>query len=102
MLDGLDFTKTVSMPVLAERDGEEDFNQGPQEVDGEQQIDATANEEVKDAILETRDELLQDPGKLFDYIRVSQAMRDGEVIGYRLSPGKDPALFKKWDYKITI
>jgi general secretion pathway protein C len=95
MLDGLDFTKTVSMPVLAERDGEKDFNQGPQEVDGEQQIDATANEEVKDAILETRDELLQDPGKLFDYIRVSQAMRDGEVVGYRLSPGKDPALFKK-------
>jgi len=92
MLDGLDFTKTVSMPVLAEREGERDFDQGPQDVE---QIDATANEEVKSSILETRDELLQDPGKLFDYIRISQAMRDGELVGYRLSPGKDPALFKK-------
>ena len=92
MLDGLDFTKTVSMPVLAEREGDRDFNQGPQDVE---QIDATANEEVKSSILETRDELLQDPGKLFDYIRISQAMRDGELVGYRLSPGKDPALFKK-------
>jgi len=92
MLDGLDFTKTVSMPVLAEREGERDFDQGPQDVE---QIDATANEEVKSSILETRDELQQDPGKLFDYIRISQAMRDGELVGYRLSPGKDPALFKK-------
>ncbi len=93
MLDGLDFTKTVSMPVLAER--EADVEQGPRELEIDQQIDATADEDVKEAIIETRDELLQDPGKLFDYIRVSQAMKDGELIGYRLSPGKDPALFKQ-------
>ncbi|KTF09796.1 type II secretion system protein GspC [Pseudoalteromonas sp. H105] len=98
MLDGLDFTKTVSMPVLAEREGKRGLEQGPQDVDVEQ-IDATANEDVKSSILETRNELLQDPGKLFDYIRVSQARRDGEVIGYRLSPGKDPALFKKMGLK---
>ena len=28
------------------------------------------------------------------YIRVAQAMNDGELIGYRLSPGKEPELFK--------
>lgn len=95
MLDGLDFTKTVSMPVLAERQGKADFNQGPQEVETDRQIDVTANEDIKEAIIETREELLQDPGKLFDYIRVSQAMKDGELVGYRLSPGKDPALFKQ-------
>ena len=29
---------------------------------------------MKEALIETREELLEEPGKLFDYIRVSQAM----------------------------
>ena len=59
----------------------------------------TADPEVKEAIIETREELLEEPGKLFDYIRVSQAMSEGELIGYRLSPGKEPALFKQMGLK---
>ncbi|BED90492.1 type II secretion system protein GspC [Pseudoalteromonas sp. MM1] len=93
MLDGLDFTKKVSMPVLAAR---EEQDMGPQKIEqSELQINATADPDVKEAIIETREELLNEPGKLFDYIRVSQAMSDGELIGYRLSPGKEPALFKQ-------
>ena len=95
MLDGMDFTKTVSMPVLAERENDEpELDDGPQ-MESDRQIDVTADQEVKEEIIETREELLKDPGKLFDYIRVSQAMKDGELVGYRLSPGKDPALFTK-------
>ncbi|MBB1380253.1 type II secretion system protein GspC [Pseudoalteromonas sp. SR43-2] len=97
MLDGLDFNKTVSMPVLAARD---DAEMGPQKLElSELQIDATADPDVKEAIIETRGELLEEPGKLFDYIRVSQAMNDGELIGYRLSPGKEPELFKQMGLK---
>jgi general secretion pathway protein C len=97
MLDGLDFTKTVSMPVLAAKDEQE---MGPQRLEeSEELINATADPEVKEAIIETREELLEEPGKLFDYIRVSQAMSDGELIGYRLSPGKEPALFKQMGLK---
>lgn len=94
MLDGLDFTKTVSMPVLAARDEPEMGPLAPSS-QSEEQIDATANLEVKEALIETREELLEEPGKLFDYIRVAQAMNDGELIGYRLSPGKEPELFKQ-------
>jgi general secretion pathway protein C len=94
MLDGLDFTKTVSMPILAARD-EPEIGPQLQLAQSDQQIDATADPEVKEALIETREELLEEPGKLFDYIRVSQAMSDGELIGYRLSPGKEPALFKQ-------
>ncbi|TMP69482.1 type II secretion system protein GspC [Pseudoalteromonas sp. S1609] len=94
MLDGLDFTKTVSMPVLAARDESEMGPLAPL-AQSDEQIDATANLEVKEALIETREELLEEPGKLFDYIRVSQAMNDGELIGYRLSPGKEPELFKQ-------
>ena len=93
MLDGLDFTKKVSMPVLAERK-ESELTAGPQLVENNE-INATEDEDVKEALIETREEVLDDPGKLFDYIRVSQAMVDGELVGYRLSPGKDPALFKQ-------
>ncbi|MCQ8822461.1 type II secretion system protein GspC [Pseudoalteromonas agarivorans] len=93
MLDGLDFSKKVSMPVLAAREAQD---MGPQKIEqSELQISATADPDVKEAIIETREELLSEPGKLFDYIRVSQAMSDGELIGYRLSPGKEPALFKQ-------
>lgn len=94
MLDGLDFTKTVSMPVLAARDESEMGPLAPS-AQSDEQIDVTANLEVKEALIETREELLEEPGKLFDYIRVSQAMNDGELIGYRLSPGKEPELFKQ-------
>ncbi|MCF7502167.1 type II secretion system protein GspC [Pseudoalteromonas sp. L1] len=94
MLDGLDFTKTVSMPVLAAK-AEPELQEGPQPFDTEREINPTADEDVKEAIIETREEVLNDPGKLFDYIRVSQAMVDGELVGYRLSPGKDPELFKQ-------
>jgi general secretion pathway protein C len=94
MLDGLDFSKKVSMPVLA---APNEATMGPQLSPGEseQKIEVTADPEVKQALIETREELLDEPGKLFDYIRVSQAMNDGELIGYRLSPGKDPSLFKQ-------
>jgi len=93
MLDGLDFTKKVSMPVLAAR---KEQNMTPKKVaQNELQINATADPDLKEALRETREELLSEPGKLFDYIRVSQAMSDGELIGYRLSPGKEPALFKQ-------
>ncbi|MDC9522748.1 type II secretion system protein GspC [Pseudoalteromonas sp. Angola-31] len=93
MLDGLDFSNKVSMPVLAAREAQD---MGPQKIEqSELQINATADPDVKEAIIETREELLSEPGKLFDYIRVSQAMSDGELIGYRLSPGKEPALFKQ-------
>ncbi|MDN3684057.1 hypothetical protein QW180_09280 [Vibrio sinaloensis] len=33
------------------------------------------------------------PNKFFQYVRMSQVKRDGDVMGYRLTPGKDKALF---------
>ncbi|MBQ4834171.1 type II secretion system protein GspC [Pseudoalteromonas sp. MMG010] len=89
MLDGIDFTKTVSMPVLAKNNNTEK----------DMQINATADASVKKELMQTREELLKEPGKLFDYIRVSQQMDNGELVGYRLSPGKEPALFKKMGLK---
>lgn len=40
-----------------------------------------------------RKALLQDPGKLSDYIHISPVRENGDVRGYRVKPGKDRGLF---------
>ncbi|MEF1174416.1 MULTISPECIES: type II secretion system protein GspC [Vibrio] len=40
-----------------------------------------------------RQEIQQDAKQIFQYVRMSQVKRDGDVLGYRLTPGKDKALF---------
>lgn len=40
-----------------------------------------------------RDELVAEPMKFFDYIRVTPHRPNGQLLGYRLTPGKDPTLF---------
>lgn len=42
---------------------------------------------------EVRQEIAADPQKIFQYIRLSQVMDDGQLKGYRVRPGKDRALF---------
>ncbi|WP_412104988.1 type II secretion system protein GspC [Vibrio barjaei] len=37
--------------------------------------------------------ITQDPQQIFQYVRLSQVKRDGQVKGYRVSPGRDPELF---------
>ncbi|MCP5078108.1 MAG: type II secretion system protein GspC [Psychromonas sp.] len=50
--------------------------------------------EVKTVKL-NRKELLKNPGKLTDYIRISPVRENGKVKGYRVKPGKDRALFEQ-------
>lgn len=50
--------------------------------------------EVKTVNLD-RAELLKNPGKLTDYIRISPVRENGKVKGYRVKPGKDRALFEQ-------
>ena len=46
-----------------------------------------------------RQDLLKNPGKLTDYIRISPYRKDGEVLGYRLRAGKDKTLFEQAGFK---
>lgn len=93
MLDGMNFTKTVSMPVPASKQPNQ--NTGPQANQLKQTVNATSNPELKNALKETRQQVLADPGKISEYIRVQPVRNNGQLEGYRLSPGKDPALFKQ-------
>jgi len=41
-----------------------------------------------------REDLTNDPGKITDYLRISPVHKEGNIAGYRLSPGKNPEFFK--------
>ncbi|WP_413285440.1 type II secretion system protein GspC [Vibrio sp. MA40-2] len=40
-----------------------------------------------------RSEIVNDPQKILQYIRLSQVKKDGNLIGYRVRPGKEKLLF---------
>ncbi|MBQ4839549.1 type II secretion system protein GspC [Pseudoalteromonas luteoviolacea] len=84
MLDGLEFTQKVAMPTTTKRKAE------PK---------SRISDETRSELAQRRQELLNEPGKLFDYIRISPERRNGQLVGYRLRPGKDPQLFAKMGLK---
>lgn len=49
---------------------------------------------AEEKLEEIKATITKDPQQIFQYVRLSQVKRDGSVIGYRVSPGKDPELFK--------
>ena len=76
MLDGVD-GKTASKPKRQPRTSRVRAEKAPVEVELDRQ------------------EILDDPSKLTDYVRISPYREDGQVLGYRLRPGKNPALFEQ-------
>lgn len=88
MLDGVPYTNSPSVPASnSRRDDPRD-----EEV---RRIDMRDNENVGEELSTSRDELLADPSKITDYIAISPVTRGDELAGYRLQPGRDPALFKQ-------
>lgn len=75
MLEGLKFTKPAPQVIES----------------SSKQIVSNASQDTLDQI---REEIRNDAKILFEYVRMSQVKRDEEVVGYRLSPGKDKALFE--------
>ncbi|KZN44788.1 type II secretion system protein GspC [Pseudoalteromonas luteoviolacea] len=85
MLDGIDFTQQVAMLTTPKRNSEPKARK--------------IGDNTRSELAQRRQELLNEPGKLFDYIRISPERRNGQLVGYRLRPGKDPELFKKMGLK---
>jgi general secretion pathway protein C len=85
MLDGLEYQQlsNENAPV----------SEGLQEVTGapEPMAYSPAQTDLNDA----RQEMLAEPAKFFDYVRVTPRHRNGQMYGYALLPGKDPELFAR-------
>ena len=80
MLDGVDFAEAnkrrASQPTVASRTPEPARPQLSQ-----------------DAITATR-ELRAQPAKFTDFLSISPAQSNGQLLGYRVQPGKNPSLFE--------
>lgn len=85
MLDGLEYQQlsNENAPV----------GEGLQEVPSapEPMADSPAQTDLNVA----RQEMLSEPAKFFDYVRVTPRHRNGQMYGYALLPGKDPELFAR-------
>lgn len=91
MLDGMEYSKVTQANVGLGRS--DDFSDEPPGLNAAPTVDMMAPVEVNDLLVEHREELMKEPMKFFDYIRVSPERDKGQLIGYKLTPGKDPALF---------
>ncbi|WP_233079604.1 type II secretion system protein GspC [Rheinheimera soli] len=86
MLDGIEFQQMAADNGSLQ---EVDYQPQPEPMmDGPQ---PPALEELADV----RQEMMSEPMKFFDYIRASPQYRNGQLYGYRVMPGKDPALFER-------
>jgi general secretion pathway protein C len=57
-------------------------------------LDQRFNNELTQNAAQLRADISKDPGKITDYLRISPVREDSQIVGYRLSPGKNPAFFK--------
>jgi general secretion pathway protein C len=83
MLDGVDYNKNTNRLIQTPIISLQSDNQGPE-------LRQTLS---NDAIQASR-ELQDQPASFIDYIAVSPHRPNGDLLGYRVSPGKKPTLFK--------
>ena len=102
MLDGADYnqapqsvsTKKISAEQARKNAQAIAKNTGPNASSSTKStVDQRANAELSRNAKQLRADLQNNPGKITDYLRISPARKAGELVGYRLSPGKDPAFF---------
>lgn len=86
MLDGVDYNKSSNQSIDRLRQApvtlSQPSNQGPE------------RRTLSDDAIQASIELQEQPASFVDYIAVSPHRPNGELLGYRVSPGKKPALFK--------
>ncbi|WP_089137711.1 type II secretion system protein GspC [Vibrio rumoiensis] len=69
-----------------------DYNKSPQAIERQPVATEPATNDVAD-LDKIRQEISSDPQKIFQYIRLSQVMEDGQLKGYRVRPGSERTLF---------
>ncbi len=84
MLDGIDYEE-------ANRRREMQTRNRPEPEEDEYEEDAV---ELSDEALEATVALRERPASFTDFISISPKTEEGQLIGYQVSPGKEPELFK--------
>jgi len=97
MLDGADYNEPAQniahkkAKLKASKKGE---NSSKKKLTKTDLVDQRSNKTLTKNATQLRADISQDPGKITDYLRISPARKNGNIVGYRLSPGKKPEFFK--------
>ena len=83
MLDGVDYNKNTSELSQTPTNSLQSSNQ-----------DLELRQTLSSDAIQASRELQDQPASFIDYIAVSPHRPNGELLGYRVSPGKKPTLFK--------
>ena len=94
MLDGIDYNQSTSRPPATVNRPQPSNRQRTSTTNTREQRN-TLSREMAQA---TRD-LQKTPTSFTDYIAISPHRREGQLQGYRISPGKKPKLFKAAGFK---
>jgi general secretion pathway protein C len=101
MLDGADYNQqaqSVSNKKASNQAKQSNAKNGPQKGASNSTkstvVDQRANEALSRNAKQLRADIANNPGKITDYLRIAPARKEGNTVGYRLSPGKDPEFFK--------
>jgi len=96
MLDGADYNhqaQTVTHKKSAtQQKSKKNIKQGTESQ--ADVVDHRLNKELSRNAANLRADLKNDPSKIIDYMRINPTRKNGEIVGYRLSPGKKPEFFK--------
>ncbi|MDO6425701.1 type II secretion system protein GspC [Thalassotalea sp. 1_MG-2023] len=57
-------------------------------------VDQRENDALSETAMQLQQDINTDPGKIFDYLKVSPKRQNGDIIGYQLMPGKEPEFFR--------
>lgn len=98
MLDGFDYKKISAIPaakILPSRPK----SPSPRKVNAPVSkspnvVDMRSNRKLSQQARNLKSDINKDPGKITDYLRINPKRKNGAIIGYRLSPGKNPEFFK--------
>ncbi|WP_068546228.1 type II secretion system protein GspC [Thalassotalea crassostreae] len=91
MLDGFDYTSMAEVP------GQQGVVKIPKVVKKPKtnsRFDAERAARLKERVNKARTDILDNPAKITDYIKISPKRRNGKVYGYQLMPSKDPEFFE--------
>jgi general secretion pathway protein C len=72
-----------------------DNDNGDEDDSNTRQVDKRNDREFSEKLAKQRDEVMDNPGKLMDFIRVSPVRENGQLTGYRLNPSGDPEFFNQ-------
>ena len=97
MLDGFDYNETTKITQPKAKSRTSLTNQKRKinnELNSPNVVDQRTNKMLSNSAKSFKEDINKDPSKITDYLKISPKRTDGEIVGYRLMPGKNAEFFQ--------